>query len=279
MKDLIYALDQRTLGRIVPLMSCESAECFDLIRFGDANTRVASQTLCGVNTNYLGLMNFAAPLVPYGIVTRRIPGRSLDDSNVEIALYKQQKKDRTVLSVGLSGSVLNEDLLGVSKFTIPAGPALGCGPMTYSDFPEIIDNAGHRIINDELKYYLASGPFHHGVLGFMRDGVKKPGYVGAAHICLPYLVEVRYDVVPKYFDKDKEFVGWFKPRHLMSIAQLQDVAESDPEFIQHFVGFADREFSARIGENALTPMEPWTAKLVKDYTFETVIEEKFNPEV
>jgi len=279
MKDFVYALDQRNLGRIVPITSDETYDCFDLVKFGDINTRVASMSLCGVNTNYLSVMEFAAPLVPYGLVLRRIPGRSFDGCNFELALYKQTKKDRAVLSIGLSGSVLIDDLDGVNKFVTPPGPGIGGGPLSYHEFPEIIDNAGHRIINDELKYYLASGPLHHGVLGFMRDGVKKPSYVGAAHICLPYLVEVRYDVVPKYFDKDKEFIGWFKYSQLSSIVNMQMAISSDPRLAENELRFGDLDLDVKIKGNTLFTMEPWSAKLINDFGLLNVIDEKLNPEL
>jgi len=279
MKDFVYALDQRNLGRIVPITSCETYDCFDLVKFSDINTRVASMSLCGVNTNYLSVMGFAAPLVPYGIVLRSIPGRSFDGCNFELALYKQNKKDRAVLSIGLSGSVLVDDLEGVSKFVAPPGPGIGGGPLSYHDFPEVVDNAGHRIINDELKYYLASGPLHHGVLGFMRDGVRKPGYVGAPHICLPYLVEVRYDVVPKYFDEDKEFIGWFKYNQLLSIVNMQMAVSLDPLLANNELRFADLDLDAKIKGNTLVTMEPWSAKLINDFSLISLIDEKLNPEL
>lgn len=279
MNNLIYALDQRSLDRIVPMTSCETYDCFDLIKFGDINTRVASMALCGVNSNYLSLMTFAAPLVPYGIVVRRIPGRSLDGCGLEFALYKQTKNERAVLSIGLSGSVLVDDFEGVSKFVEgPRAGTLGGGPLSYPDFPEVIANAGHRVINDELKYYLASGPLHHGVLGFMRDGVKKPGYLGAAHICLPYLVEVRYDVVPKYFDKNKEFIGWFKYSQLSSIVNMQMAVSDDPQLAENDLRFADLDLDAKIKGNVLVAIEPWSVKLISDFGLTNVIDEKLNPE-
>lgn len=280
MQEYIYALDQRMLDKIVPFDPLESAECFDLYRIGDINTNVASRGLCGVVKDYLSKFNFAAPLVPYAIVVRRIPGRSFDDANFEVALYKQTKGDRQVLSIGLSGSVYPVDLEGATRVVQQPTPgAIGGGPLTYYNFMDVIDNAGHRIVNDTMKYYLASGPFYHGLLGFMRDGVKKPGYEGAAHVCLPYLVEVRYDVVPKYFDSNLEFIGWFKPVQLMSIANLQQALAVDPSLDEHSIHFADLDLDEKIKGNAKVTMEPWTAKLSNDYHMETIIQEKLNPEI
>jgi len=53
----------------------------------------------------------------------------------------------------------------------------------------------------------------------------------------------------------------------------------DPLLANNELRFADLDLDAKIKGNTLVTMEPWSAKLINDFSLISLIDEKLNPEL
>ena len=266
------------------------------------NWRTLDASLCGVARQYLPKFKTTAPIVTYGLTVKGVPDNNLPslardswdfrtnspELQDAVALYKQRKVDAQgleyfVLSIGISGEVYSKDLMGDLNIVDAASTIHRAAYRNYCSMVDIssgiyiTQGTSHQnsdLLDHSLMLAADSPP------GYLRDGKKKPGYEGAAHIAAIYIVPVPVDTAISFNDPDYEFVDWFTTEELMNLAFTQRALKTlDSDVI--FAGMVNQKLNERLKNLWHIPMEPWTHELCVHNTFlEAAVEhavEKLEP--
>jgi len=103
------------------------------------------------------------------------------------------------------------------------------------------------------------------VLGFIRDGVRKPTYKGSPHLGCVYVVKAPETAMVEFSDPDYTFMGWLDNDDLTSLCVLQDVLDGDGKTAGNVIFANDRHgMEGRIQHLLDIPLEPWSALLIKE---------------
>lgn len=261
------------------------AETFDLVLPAFDSFDKLDRSVCGVSRHYLGAFKNIAPIITYGITIKGLPseplGMYVDSSDLrlhpdrqnKIALYKQRKvnaegQEYFILSIGLSGEVITRDIVG-EDLIVDLNKTLNVSIYhNYTDMVNIssglfISNGGISDLDLAQDALQTSYTFPY---FWLRDGKKKPGYEGAAHIAAIYFITTPVDTVMSFKDEDYEFVDWFSLYELQILAStqiaLEDIRCDSPEIV--YAGCADQKLQDRLGKLWEIPLEPWSLNLCLD---------------
>jgi hypothetical protein len=261
---------------------------FDLTGTYTSEARTLDACLMGVSRRNASAVEGFVPLVTYGITVKKVPEQhnhyaSLMDirgqSNLHeprIAVYKQRKVDNNlkeyfVLSIGVSGEVFKGDLISnlVTR--------LGLINQNVIDLTTVLQNASYRNYTDKINNMVVDPEhFNNSILvglstpfTFIRDGVKKPGYFGPAHIGAVYVLPISLENEVSYNDTNCVHMGWFTLEELRTVVAAQEgmAAVGQPITPETF-GFANPGYQQRLGQLVLVNFEPWSERLIMDSTDE-----------
>lgn len=228
---MIYGVDERTITKVFqnPTFSLTtlSNECF----------KELERSMCGVTRSYLPEFNFVAPLVPYTLTIKRGT-----DGYLKIAVYKQRKVDNEgkeyfIQSVGISAEVEFTDIVSyidaedrhlLKQLSII--DLLGSIKVsTFRQYNQLVDltsNSCYEKYDNPVITPWAARRAE--VIGFLRDGKKKPGYKGCAHIAAVNLVTAPTDTNFRFTRPGYEFMGWIDVEFFEVIANKQNAGYVDP---------------------------------------------------
>lgn len=276
--DFLYGVDERVLTEVLMF---DVEDPYQPI--GDVNYTLMEGSICGCARNYLDKFQFVAPIVPYGLIVRHRKGfgtkQLLDhvtpDANTsctyEVAVYKQKKGDKEVLSLGISSDVFNMDVVSYYE--------LGLKHLT-KQLPKIdLLGSAMNSARRELKRLVSMDETKSTTiqfLGFLRDGIKKPDYNGAAHLGMPYALVVDDDAVIGYNDDNYQFMGWMNATELTAFMTTQEVMkEMEQEAL--IKGKVEHHFFSPSLEAKLRPLmdyefEPWSKALFFDQPIDGCIQ-------
>lgn len=257
------------------------AEIFDLSPLHMDSVQILDASVCGVIREYLPKFANVAPLVPYGVTVKQVqpvdlfntPGFNPEEFVPAVALYKQRKVDKDgkeyhVISIGISGDVLQSDITGYLELDPGLGTKIQSNMVCLQDS---LRNAAVQSYSRIAEVCPYAAPSDHwsdfkGHFEYLRDGKRKPGYEGAAHLAAVYVVPVVPDAFLTFYHADYEMLGWFTQDDLINIASTQlamaEVLEEDANV--HWAGFANPRMQERLGHIAMIPMEPWSQSLAMD---------------
>lgn len=269
--DFIYALDERIFKDV----GLDLTFCFTEI--DEINIEQVERGVCGVARNYLEEFGRIGPIVPYGLMVRynsdtnmqqlldasffEVVTHKIFNECVEIGVYKQKKGDKEILSVGISSDILNFDvqhkeLQRTSEKQIPS-----------IDLKESVLTSGIREMNKLIqfgKHVPVSENINYRMLGMMRDGIKKPDYKGAAHICVPYMVLLDKGVTPTFKDPNYEFMGWFNSAELSTLVNVKEVfLEVYPDQSLETLHFSNPSYEQKLRPLLQYEFENWSKELFK----------------
>jgi hypothetical protein len=298
--------DEMVFGLFVDgLVEVFSEETFDLSLVSIDKIGILDCSVVGVARRHLSKLPMVAPLVTYGVTVRgsAISSKQLDILDVRadgqpgcfdeptVALYKQRKTDKDgkeyyVLSVGVSGEVYKRDICGYLQMgcgmglqrethTVSLGDSLRQAIMRHyptkvelTSLTYVLDGTGLNSAEYTLAAASNGADFQ---CTFLRDGLKKPGYEGGAHVAAVYFTSVAPDTNLLFNDPDYEMLGWFRVQDLQSLAVVQETKdilaeEPDRKPVQYL--FNPASVQERIGHLVDIPMEPWTQRLCMDISHE-----------
>lgn len=262
---------------------------FDLSLVASMHIQSLDASVMGVSRRAQAAVDTFAPLVTYGVTVKKSNGpetfygdlmhvNARDSVRAPLfAVYRQRKfdsnaKEHFVLSLGLSGDVFKEDIRSSQQFN----PSHDIERMVFLN--EALVNGSYRNYRDKVDLSAAfqietldsiltcslTTPFT-----FLRDGKKKPGYTGAAHIAAVYFVGVSMEHEISYHDDNLNLVGWFTQKELQHVVAAQEgIASAGLSSVPETFSFADPVLQRRVGPLVATPIEPWSVKLIMDSTGE-----------
>lgn len=262
---------------------------FDLSIIHSNEVRTLDGCLMGVSRRNVSAVDGFAPLVTYGVSVKKmfdvhdhysglmdIRGSGHTMTDPRIAVYKQRKVDNNlkeyfVLSIGLSGDVFKGDLVSNVVTSLKL-----CNENVI-DLTTVLQNAAYRNYNDKVDAYMVNQEmFDNCVLAglctpftFLRDGKKKPGYSGTAHIGAVYVIPTALENDLSLKDFDHTPMGWFTLEELRTVVAAQDgMASVGQPITPETFGFANPGYQERLGQLVLTNFEPWSERLIMDSTGE-----------
>lgn len=258
---------------------------FDLKLLSPRNAENLDTCVMGVSRRMGPKIEAFAPLVTYGVSVKKSNGPENVYANLMhvtedgrskaplIAVYRQRKFDNYareyfVLSIGVSGEVLKNDVRAATHFNPP-------NPIENSVYlNEALVNAAYRNYSDKVE---VTAPFALGALHniltnalttpftFIRDGKKKPGYTGGAHIGGVYFVAFPLEIELSYADDNMTHVGWFTQKDLQLVVAARDGMDSAGiNHVPDTFRFQDPATHQRLGQLVHTHFEPWSARLIMD---------------
>lgn len=250
------------------------AETFGLSPLHSDSIQIMDAGIFGVVREWVPKLGNVAPLVTYGVTVKQVPSSDffgrLDEVREYapvVAVYKQRKTDKDgkeyhVLSIGISGEVLQSDVTGYIELDSLNGMRRASNVICLQDTLSRAAMRHYANMTESTELIQRQDyPFQ-----FLRDGKRKPGYEGAAHIAAVYTVTL--DLTDEvFFPQDGyEMMGWFTLSDLMSLAHTQTVltelAEDGDDI--HFVGCTDPRVEGKLGHLWRIPLEPWSHKLAVD---------------
>lgn len=276
-KEMVFGIHEESITEIF------GGPTFDLSPLLASKEELMDASLCGVSREWLPKFGTIAPLVTYGVTVKQVLrpdmfGMSSDQQEYvpAVAVYKQRKLDKEgnqyhVLSFGVSGDVLQGDMRSYMEMhptleikcysnLMSTRDSLHVAALRHYESHVEICPVGVIYTQDELHRSF-SGRFE-----FLRDGKRKPGYEGAAHIAAVYIIPVAPEMFVDFRHPDYEMIGWFTQEDLLNIATTQQAMEEyrleDPE--AHWAGYADQRTQDRLGKVAMITMEPWSRMLAMD---------------
>jgi len=259
--------------------------------------RVLEPGVMSGQRSFINNNEIIAPFVTYGITARGLPaiGDMLDERafgrfsqpRVEYAIYKQRKvdgegKEHFVLSIGISGFVTMNDVQGYFL----AEPdnsnglmlTLGCrvpqidlqatlSRAIATNYSSIV-NVATPCIHGGIPYLERYAPTileETQVIGFIRDGVRKPTYKGSPHLGCVYVVNAPDASMVEFLDPDYTFMGWLDNDCLTGLCLLQEVLDDNTKTAGNVIFANDRHgMEERIQHLINIPFEPWSALLIKE---------------
>jgi len=263
------------------------APTFGMHYGGGLHHQLLDVGMCGVARGYLDKFTTIAPLVTYGITVKQMPpldrqGRYQLDADERdyvpsVAVYKQTKTDNEgktyeVLSIGISGDVLQNDICGYpvqvdEYYRKQSGQIWGTETLMHAakrQYQAKVETTLMAIDYDNESFHKNFTPPIH----FLRDGKRKPGYNGAPHVAAIYAVPVPVTTVMEFLDDKYSMMGWVSLSDLQNLGYLQraraEVLEEDPKLTSIEYGFALEPLQKRVGHLINIPLEPWSAALVTD---------------
>lgn len=263
------------------------APTFGMCYGGGMRHQLLDVGMCGVARGYLDKFTTIAPLVTYGITVKQMPpldlgGRYQLDADERayvpsVAVYKQTKTDNEgktyeVLSIGISGDVLQGDITGYPaqvdgyyrKQSNNIWASATLGNAAKRQYQAKVETSLMAIDYDnEVFHKNFQEPLH-----FLRDGKRKPGYNGAPHIAAIYAVPVPVTALMDFLDDKYSMMGWVSLNDLQNLGYMQqaraEMLEEDPNHSKIEYGFAKADLQERIGHLINIPLEPWSLALVTD---------------
>lgn len=250
------------------------AETFGLSPLHSDSIQIMDAGIFGVAREWVPKLGNIAPLVTYGVTVKQVPSSDffgrLDEVREYapvVAVYKQRKIDKGgkeyhVLSVGISGEVLQSDVTGYIELDSLNGMRRASNVICLQDTLSRAAMRHYANMTDTSELIQRQDyPFQ-----FLRDGKRKPGYEGAAHIAAVYTVTL--DLTDEvFFPQDGyEMMGWLTLEDLQILAGTQmalaDLKEGGQDI--HFVGNANKGIESRLGHLWRIPLEPWSFELAVD---------------
>lgn len=228
---MIYGVDERTITEVF------QNPTFSLTALNDEQIKLLERSMCGVTRSYLPKFNFVAPLVPYTLTVKRGA-----DGHLKIAVYKQRKvnnegKEYFVQSVGISAEVPFTDIVSyidaedrhlLKQLSIIdlVGSIRVATFRQYNQLVDLTSNTCYEKYDNPVITPVVTRRAE--VIGFLRDGKKKPGYEGCAHIAAVNLVTVPTDTYFRFTRPEYEFMGWIDVEFFEVIANKQNAGYVDP---------------------------------------------------
>lgn len=277
--EMIFGLHEGGINEVF------GGKTFDLSLVHSEKQIVLDTSVMGVSRRAQSAVNVFAPLVTYGVTVKKSNGpetfygdlmhvNARDSVRAPLfAVYRQRKfdsnaKEYFVLSLGLSGEVFKEDIRPSAQFT-PANSIQRTVYLNealvnaaYRNYRDKVDlTAAHQIeVLDKMLVGALTTPFT-----FMRDGKKKLGYVGAAHIAAVYFVAIPIELDISYHDDNYNLMGWFTQKELQNVVAAQEgLAKAGLSYVPDTFSFADPVLHRRAAPLVGTPIEPWSVKLIMD---------------
>jgi len=267
-KELVYGLFDEVIKEVFV------TETFDLSPLCSDKIELMDAALCGVARGWLPEFKTIAPLVTYGVTVKQVPSSNLfggfgdeRDYVPVVAVYKQRKTDKEgkeyhVLSIGLSGDVLAGDITGYLELDSKHGIKRTSNVICLQD---TLSRAAQRHYTNATETMMLMQ--REGVnFQFLRDGKRKPGYEGSAHVAAVYTVTLDPTDEVIFSQDGYEMMGWLTLEDLQILVHTQmaiaDLKENGQDI--HFAGNVNKGIESRLGHLWRIPLEPWSYELAID---------------